>query len=44
LKKVLGLALGFARLRAQALETTNDPGEFLLERKRSNRYSNFFER
>ena len=34
LEKMLGLALGFALLGAQALETADDIGEFLLERKR----------
>ena len=32
LEKMLGLALGFALLRAQVLETQDDGGEFLLER------------
>jgi hypothetical protein len=33
LEKMFGLALGFALLRAQALETTDDVGEFLLDRQ-----------
>ena len=39
LEKMFGLALGFALLRAQALESSDDGGEFLLERER--RYGNW---
>ena len=38
LEKMLGLALGFALLRAQPLESSDDLGEFLLERKRRYNY------
>ena len=34
LEKMLGLALGFALLRAQTLEWVDDGGEFLLKRER----------
>jgi len=33
LEKMVGLAFGFALLRAQSLETPNNGGESLLERK-----------
>jgi hypothetical protein len=42
LEKMLGLALGFVLLRAQSLESADDVGEFLLERKRRERDNEFF--
>src|SRR5439155_18870686 len=43
LEKMLGLALGFAMLRAQAYKSTDDGGEFFLERKRRNNKLHFSE-
>jgi len=43
LEKMLGLALGFALLFAQTLESTDDVGEFLLERERWDRNNQLFD-